>query len=27
VGNSYSEDNGYEDPDYDDTIVRYTIVW
>ena len=27
VGNSYSEDNGYEDPDYIDIIVRYTIAW
>ena len=27
VGNSYSEDNGYEDPDYIDIVVRYTIAW
>ena len=27
VGNSYSEDNGYEDPDYNDTVVRYTVAW
>lgn len=27
VGNRYSADNSYETPDYDDTIVRYTIAW
>jgi hypothetical protein len=27
VGNRYSVDNGYEEPDYDDTIVRFTIAW
>jgi hypothetical protein len=27
AGNSYSGDNGYEDPDYIDIVVRYTIAW
>ena len=27
VGHKYSEDNNYEEPEYDDTIVRYTIAW
>lgn len=27
IGRSYSDINGYELPDYDDTIVAYTIIW
>jgi len=27
LGDSYSGNNGYEKPDYDDTVIRYNIVW
>ena len=27
IGFSYSELNGYETPDYNDTIISYTIIW
>lgn len=27
VGNSYSEENGYAAPDYNDMVTRYTIAW
>jgi len=27
IGQSYSDLNGYETPEYDDTIITYTIIW
>jgi hypothetical protein len=27
IGSSYSEQNGYEASDHDDTIARYVLVW
>ena len=27
IGHSYSDINGYQLPDYDDTIVSFTIIW
>lgn len=27
IGQSYSNINGYEIPDYDDTVVGFTIIW
>lgn len=27
LGISYAEENGYKEPDYDDTIIRVVIVW
>jgi hypothetical protein len=27
IGSSYSEQNGYQPSDHDDTVVRYVLVW
>ena len=27
IGSSYSEQNGYQASDHDDTVVRYLLIW